>query len=145
MKNKLLICIINKSVMKRYIFYFIVLLASIIIFPLCTPYSSDKANQTQIQGKWMLIDVDHAMKIYDTLNIDYSKEQTYIVFDKDKCTQYMPDMNDTISFSFLIQDYKLDLFQDTVKINTFDIAMLTSDTLKLMHKTSERIYLKMKE
>lgn len=122
-----------------------IFLSSVIImllFSLCTPYNSDKANYKLIQGRWMLVDVNHSEIILDTVRIDYNKNQTILVFEKNKLTQYMNDLNDTTDFTFVIRDYKLAIFRDSVATNVFIIRKLTGDSLILEYEKGERIYKK---
>lgn len=106
----------------------------------CTPYDSNKVNNELIQGKWQLIDVDH--EVYDTIAVDYSRELTYLAFVGDTCTQYMPDLRDTLMWAFTIHDYRLILLKDSSSIIRFEIDSLTDRTLVLSHDASEHIYRK---
>lgn len=109
----------------------------------CTYYNSDKVNTKMIQGKWQLIDVEH--NIYDTVSVDYTKEQTYLIFEDDRCTQYMPDLKDTLHLIFSIRDYQLAFFKDSTLVSVFSIDSLTEQTLILSHETNERIYKKIEQ
>lgn len=109
----------------------------------CTYYNSDKVNMKMIQGKWQLVDVEH--NIYDTVSVDYTKEQTYLIFEDDKCTQYMPDLKDTLKLNFSIRDYQLAFIKDSTLISVFSIDSLTEQTLILSHETNERIYKKVEQ
>jgi len=108
----------------------------------CTSYNSDKANTELIQGKWLLVDVDHS--IYDTITVDYSNEQTFLIFEGSKCIQYMPDLNDTLDLTFSIHNFQLVLYKDSIPLSKFMIDTLTTEELILSHEKSERLYKKIR-
>ncbi len=95
-----------------------------------------------IQGKWMLVDAHHAEERVDTAFMDYETEQTILSFEDNKCTQYMLYLNDTLTFAFYINDYKLTLYTDSIPVNTFGIVALTQDSLILLNNTTLRKYKK---
>ncbi|MDH6307668.1 hypothetical protein M2451_000117 [Dysgonomonas sp. PFB1-18] len=128
--------------MKRHLYLTISIMLLTAVFTFCTPYSSDKMNMQMIQGRWMLVDTRHATKKLDTVYIDYNKQQTFIVFNKDTFTQYMPYLNDTVTLTFNIHEYMLSLNNDSVRSNTFSIVSLTADSLILKNKNSIRKYKK---
>lgn len=119
--------------------------AIVCIFIGCTSYNSNKVNTELIQGKWQLVDIEHFSHQYDTLSIDYLEEITFLVFDGDKCTQYMPDLGDTLNLTFSILDYKLMLYKGEVCINKLNIDSLTSERLVLSQEDSEHIYTKIRQ
>lgn len=124
----------------------ILFISSIIyIFVTCTPYNSDKVNTELIQGKWQLMDTKNHKDKLDTVQIDYSEEFTYLIFKGNKCIQYMPDLADTLDFTFSIYDYKLTLYKDSIYINKLNIDSLSSDKLVLSQENSEHIYKKIKQ
>lgn len=116
--------------------------AIVCIFMSCTSYDSNKVNTELIQGKWQLVDIEHSRHQYDTLSIDYLKEITFLVFDGNKCTQNMPDLEDTLNLTFSIHDFKLMLYKDSICINKLNIDSLTSEKLVLSQEDSEHIYTK---
>lgn len=128
--------------MKRAIYTTILILSALLTLSVCTPYNSNKVNYETIQGKWMLVDAHHAMEKVDTVFMDFEKEQTILLFEDNKCTQYMSYMNDTLTFTFYIDDYKLALYKDTVPINVFGIVALTQDSLILLNNVTLRKYKK---
>lgn len=95
----------------------------------CKPYNSDKANHKLIQGKWMLVDAKRGL--LDTVKVDYDKQITYLVFNGDKCSQQMVDLNETSEYTFTISDFELNLHTDSVLNNTLHINLLTADSLIL--------------
>jgi len=128
--------------MKKFIYTVITVLSIIFTFSVCTPYNSNKVNYEMIQGKWILVDAHHAEKRIDTAFLDFEKEQTILLFEDNKCFQYMPYINDTLTFTFYINDYKLSLYKDSVPVNTFGIIALTQDSLILLNNTTLRKYKK---
>jgi hypothetical protein len=110
---------------KKTIFF--ILFTSLLLC--CKPYNSDEANHKLIQGKWMLVDADR--ELFDSVNIDYDKQITYLVFNGDKCSQQMVDLNEISDYTFTIQDFDLNLYTDSVLNNTLHIDMLTADSLIL--------------
>lgn len=131
--------------MNRYMYKKVFITAIVCIFIACTSYNSNKVNTELIQGKWQLVDIEHSSHEYDTLSIDYLEEITLLRFDGDKCIQYMPDLGDTLNFTFAIHDYKLMLYKDNVFINRLNIDSLTSDKLVLSQTDSEHIYRKIRQ
>ncbi len=131
--------------MKRYLYLTISATLLLAAFAYCTPYNSDKANMQMIQGRWMLVDTRHATKKLDTVYIDYNKQQTFIVFDKNTFTQYMPYLSDTVNLTFTIHDYVLSLNNDSTRNNNFGIVTLTADSLILQNKSSIRKYKKIEQ
>lgn len=115
------------------------------LFITCTSYDSNKVNTNLIQGKWQLVDTENQNNILDTVRIDYSKEITYLTFNGTTCTQHMPDLADTLNFTFSIYDYKLMLYKDNVLVNKLDIDSLNSDKLVLSQEKSEHIYKKIRQ
>lgn len=95
----------------------------------CKPYNSDEANHKLIQGKWMLVDVERDM--FDTVKVDYNKQLTYLIFNDNKCSQQMVDLNETSNYTFTIRDFDLNLYTDSVLNNTLHINKLTTDSLIL--------------
>lgn len=95
----------------------------------CKPYNSDKANHKLIQGKWMLVDAER--NLLDTIKVDYDKQITYLVFNGDKCSQQMVDLNEISEYTFTISDFELNLHTDSVLNNTLHINLLTADSLIL--------------
>ncbi|MDR1708028.1 MAG: hypothetical protein LBR46_08480 [Prevotella sp.] len=77
----------------------------------------------------MLVDADR--ELFDSVNIDYDKQITYLVFNGDKCSQQMVDLNEISDYTFTIQDFDLNLYTDSVLNNTLHIDMLTADSLIL--------------
>jgi hypothetical protein len=125
--------------MKRYIYIIILFLTGYLLCG-CTPYNADKVNSGLIQGKWILADVDRA--IYDSVNVDYNKERTYLIFDGDKCTQYMSDRKDSMNFRFTIHNYELNLYKDDVPFRSLDIETLSKDSLVLSVTENKWVYKK---
>lgn len=115
----------------------------ILLFFSCTAYDSDRVNRQLIQGKWMLVDVND--RIYDTVFVDYHKEITYLLFEGDKCTELLQDLNDTTHFNFNIRDYSLNLYKDSLLISIFAITTLTKDSLTLSVDKSHRRYIKIEQ
>lgn len=113
---------------------------SIIYFSACTPYNSDKVNHQLIQGKWELVGVDHIA--YDSIGIDYTKEQTLLIFDDNECIQIMTDIKDTMRFSFSIKNYDLSLYKDSILITSLGISALSQDSLALNLNGREHEYKK---
>lgn len=111
----------------------------------CTSYDSNKVNTNLIQGKWQLIDTENHSDALDTVLIDYSTEITYLTFDGTRCTQYMPDLADTLKFTFSIHDYKLMLYKDNVLVNKLDIDSLSSEKLILSQNKGGHIYKKIRQ
>ncbi|MDU1889428.1 MAG: hypothetical protein E6767_01955 [Dysgonomonas sp.] len=107
----------------------IVSLLIIAISYCCTPYNSDKVNTELLQGKWVLTDVNDS--VLDTINVDYTKELTFLLFSKDSCIQIMPDIKDTTFLSFNVHNYKLNFFSNNKQINQLQIDVLTKDSLVL--------------
>ncbi len=128
--------------MKIFSHTIITVILILFLFSFCTPYNSNKVNYEMIQGKWLLTNSKHAKVEIDTVFIDFEKEQIMLTFEDNKCTQYMPYMNDTLEFTFYIDDYKLALYKDTSWINTFGIVALTQDSLILLNNTTLRKYKK---
>lgn len=95
----------------------------------CKPYNADESNNKLIQGKWMLVDADR--DDYDSVKIDYSRQVTYLIFDGDKCTQQMPDLDEDSNYRFIINNYELKLYQDTALVNMLKINTLSADSLVL--------------
>lgn len=95
----------------------------------CKPYNSNEANGKLIQGKWMLVDTDR--DLFDTVKIDYNKQVTYLIFNGDKCSQQMVDLNEISDYRFTIEDFNLNLYTDSVLNNTLHINLLTADSLIL--------------
>ncbi|GHV14241.1 hypothetical protein FACS1894179_02560 [Bacteroidia bacterium] len=95
----------------------------------CKPYNSDEANHKFIQGKWMLVDAER--NLFDTINVDYNKQITYLIFNGNKCSQQMVDLNETSEYTFTISDFELNLHTDSVLNNTLHINLLTADSLIL--------------
>lgn len=95
----------------------------------CKPYNSDEANHKLIQGKWILVDTDH--DLFDTVKVDYSKQITYLIFNDDKCSQQMVDLNEISDYTFTIQDFNLSLYTDSVLNSTLHINLLSADSLIL--------------
>lgn len=116
---------------------------SIFIFTHCNRYNSDKVNTEMIQGKWLLTEAERIG--YDTIEIDYEQELTYLVFDGNKCSQYMSDLKDTINFTFLIHDYDLELYEDSIPFRKLFIDILTSDSLVLSFKDDKWKYKKIEQ
>jgi len=95
-----------------------------------------------IQGKWQLVEASHTMEEFDTAFIDYEQEKTILIFEGNKCSQYMPSWGDTLEFTFDIHNFRMTIFSDTAKVNTFDIIALTADSLILNDRLSLRKYKK---
>ncbi|MFV0538227.1 MAG: hypothetical protein ACK5M3_12790 [Dysgonomonas sp.] len=95
----------------------------------CKPYNSNEANNRFIQGKWMLVDADR--DLFDTVDVDYNKQITYLIFNGNKCSQQMVDLNETSDYTFTIQDFELNLYTDSVLNNSLHIDILTADSLIL--------------
>ncbi|MDR2954479.1 MAG: hypothetical protein LBV43_05315 [Prevotella sp.] len=119
------------------------IITTIYLFAACTPYNSNEANIRMIQGTWLLQDVEHS--VLDTVTVDYNEERTYLIFKGSDCIQYMPDLQDTLKFTFAIRDYKLILFRDSLILNTLHIDTLTNESLILSHEKSERVYKRIQE
>jgi hypothetical protein len=94
----------------------------------CKRFDSDATNRKLIQGKWKLVDVER--ESYDSIRIDYDIQSTYLVFDRNDCTQLMPEM-DTSNYTFSIHNYTLFLYKDSIFDNRLDINTLTEDSLIL--------------
>lgn len=107
----------------------ILLILSCSLLLCCKPYNSDEANYRFIQGKWMLVDADR--DLFDTINVDYNKQITYLIFNGNKCSQQMVDLNETSDYIFTIKDFELNLYTDSVLNNSLHIDMLTADSLIL--------------
>lgn len=129
----------------RKLLYFIISGILSCIFIACKPYSSDKKNTDLIQGKWVLTEVKRNHDILDTVSVDFTKEQTFLVFEGSKCTQYMPDVGDTLHLTFRIRDYQIGLYKDSVRINILNIDTLTSNLLYLSLKDDQWEYMKVIE
>lgn len=125
--------------MIRYV-HIIVLFITGYLFCCCTPYNADKVNNSLIQGKWILTDVDRA--VYDSINVDYNKERTYLIFDGDKCAQHMSDWEDTLNFRFTIHNYELNLYKDDTPFRSLDIDALSKDSLVLSIADNKWVYKK---
>lgn len=122
-------------------YYSILILSFILFFVIsCTPYNSNEVNKELIQGTWRLIDVEHS--VYDSVFIDYSKEQTYLIFKGDSCREYMQDLKDTLNLAFLIKDYHLAFTSNDTIIGRFSIDSLTDKTMILSFESNMRIYKK---
>ena len=106
----------------------------------CTPYNADKVNTGLIQGKWELTDVDR--EVYDSINVDYNNERTYLVFDGDEFIQYMSDWKDTLNFRFTIHNYELNLYKGDDPFRSLDIDALTNDSLVLSFAENKWVYKK---
>jgi len=128
--------------MKKFRYLTIIIPFISIIFSLCTPYNSNKVNTDLIQGRWLLVDSEHAKQEFDTLFIDYEKERIILNFDQNKCIQYLPYMQDTLVFDFYIHNYKLSISKGNIPVNTFGIVALTKDSLILLNNTTLRKYIK---
>ncbi|SBV93932.1 hypothetical protein [uncultured Dysgonomonas sp.] len=125
--------------MIRYV-YIITLFLTVYLFCGCTPYNADKVNTSLIQGKWILTDVDRV--IYDSINVDYNKERTYLIFEGDKCAQHMSDWKDTLTFRFTIHNYELNLYKDDAPFRSLDIDALSQDSLVLSAGENKWVYKK---
>ncbi len=125
--------------MIRYI-YIITLSLTGYLFCGCTPYNADKVNTSLIQGKWILTNVDRV--IYDSINVDYNKERTYLIFEGDKCAQHMSDLKDTLNFRFTIHNYELSLYIDDTPFRSLDIDALSKDSLVLSLADNKWVYKK---
>lgn len=112
------------------------------LFSFCTPYDSDKVNYRLIQGTWILADSEHDNSAIDTVKVDYSKEKTLLVFEEGRCVQLMPDLKDTINFTYQIKSFDLRLYRDDVPNSTFNITLLTADSLILTAGESAMVYIK---
>ncbi|MBK5721931.1 hypothetical protein JGH11_13710 [Dysgonomonas sp. Marseille-P4677] len=119
------------------------ILISIFTFVNCTPYNSDKVNTDLIQGKWLLIEADRS--VYDTVEVDYTKDLTYLIFEEDRCRQYMSDWKDTMEFIYTIHNYELTLYKDSIPFRMLDIKTLTSDSLVLSFKDDKWEYKKLEQ
>lgn len=138
MKN---ICYFALNINIEMKYYTIISFFFILIFIVsCTSYNSDDTNKRLIQGTWALIDVEHSR--YDSVHIDYSKEQTYLIFKGDSCREYMIDLEDTVDLAFLIRDYHLAFTRNDTIISRFSIDSLTNRTLVLSFDKNRRIYKK---
>lgn len=124
----------------KYLYVIIISFLVAYVIVSCTPYNSNEVNKQLIQGKWLLMDVEH--DVYDTISVDYIREETYLSFEGDSCIQYMPDLKDTLNLSFSIKDYQLAFFKDSLIVGKFSIDSLTDKKLILSHDLSERVYLK---
>lgn len=91
------------------------------------------------------MDAEYTSQVLDTVEVDYARELTFLVFEGDKCTQLMPDLKDTVHFTFVIHDYYLKLYKDSTLINNLNIDSLTQDKLILSQKKSEHIYKKIRQ
>lgn len=122
--------------------YFSIIVFSFIQFLItsCTPYNSDDANRTLIQGTWKLENVEHS--VYDSVYVDYAKEETFLIFKGDSCREYMVDLADTLDLSFIIRDYHLAFVRNDTIIGRFSIDSLTNKTLVLSFEKNRRIYKK---
>ncbi|WP_051697679.1 hypothetical protein [Prevotella sp. 10(H)] len=107
----------------------------------CTPYDSDRVNTGLIQGKWVLADAERTV-MYDTVNVDYNKELTFLIFEGNKCSQHMSDIKDTIDFTFVIRNYELRLYKDDKPFRKLDIDLLSADSLILSVTDNIWIYKK---
>lgn len=95
----------------------------------CTPYNSDSANLKLIQGKWILVDVKR--DAYDSVEVDYNKQITYLTFEGDTCIQELVDLAESSKYSFTIQNFNLNLYKASALDNSLNISLLTSDSLIL--------------
>lgn len=119
------------------------ILISVFAFASCTPYNSDQVNTKLIQGKWLLVEADRA--VFDTIEVDYTKDLTYLIFEGNKCSQYMSDWEDTIDFSYTIHDYELDLYKDSIPFRKLIINALAPDSLVLSFKEDKWKYKKLEQ
>lgn len=113
------------------------------VFTGCTPYDSDKVNTGLIQGKWMLIEADRA--IYDSVEVNYTKELTVLIFEGNRCRQYMSDWKDTIEFRYAIHNYELELYKDSMPFRKLIIATLAPDSMILSFKEDSWKYKKIEQ
>lgn len=122
--------------------YCIAIVFSFILFSTisCRPYDSDEANRELIQGSWKLLNVEHS--VYDSIYVDYAKEETFLIFKGDSCREYMVDLADTLDLSFIIRDYHLAFVKNDTIIGRFSIDSLTDKTLILSFEKDKRIYKK---
>lgn len=122
----------------------VLLLTLITLLHCCTPYNSDDANFKMIQGKWMLVDVDR--DAYDSVEVDYNQQITYLTFERDTCIQELVDLGESSKYSFTIQNFNLSLFQNSVLDNSLNIDLLTPDSL-ILSRGNDGVwrYLKIKQ
>lgn len=109
----------------------------LVLFIGCKPYNSNDANSSFIQGRWVLVDVKS--KEHDTVDVNYEKQLTYLVFSGDSCTQQLVDIDEVSHFSFSIRNYHLNLEMDSVLFNTLRIEKLTDDSL-ILSKGSHNVW-----
>jgi hypothetical protein len=127
--------------MSKYVHIIIPFLTGIYLLGGCTPYNADKANTGLIQGKWTLTGVNRTT--YDTVKVDYNEERTYLIFEGNKCAQYMSDWEDTLNFIFIIHNYELSLYKDDELLRRLDIEALSNDSLILSVAEDKWIYKKL--
>ncbi|WP_163273589.1 hypothetical protein [Dysgonomonas sp. 511] len=98
-----------------------------------------------IQGRWLLVDAIHADKEIDSVEVDYRRNRTELFFENGKVDQYMFDMQDTVSWSYMLKGYKLALAKDTIVTRVFLINKLTTDSLILSDSISRLKYIRLDE
>lgn len=107
---------------------FILLIISF-YFAACKPYDANEVNRQLLQGKWILTDANYPNK--DSIEIDYSKEITYLIFKGDSCIEHLSNLRNETRYKFDVDDYTLKLFQDSTLIGQLDILALSGDSLIL--------------
>lgn len=92
----------------------------------CKPYNSDEVNNQMIQGKWQLVAVES--KRNDSASLDLNQQDVYLYFNGNKCTQEIVGLVKS-DYTFIIHNFTLMLYKDSVFDNKLDIYTLTVDSL----------------
>lgn len=95
----------------------------------CKPYDANEVNRQLLQGKWILTDANYPNK--DSIEINYSKEITYLTFKQDSCIEYLYNLENETRYKFDVDDYTLKLFQDSIIVGQLEILALSGDSLIL--------------
>lgn len=92
-----------------------------------------------IQGKWILTDLKRGTE-YDSLSVDYTQQETYLIFQDSLFTQHLVDLNQTDNYMFSINNYRLGLFHNNILIQELDIDKLTKDSLILSQQLDKSVW-----